>query len=255
MTIASEITRLQWAKTDIKSSIEWKWVSVPSNAKLDTYDTYIDQIRTWMWWLEVFLPESIAVLDTIRNTNADPWIRDYIFDTISADESTYYQYFWYRDDTSTANRSFKVWILYKSPTTNPWFTQWLTVETEWNNDSITRVVSKRMKKSWNDVICSVLYTMEHDSSRQTPSWRTKRYSCVNMTNNTWTAVTLWTISGDSWWQYSDEDVQRMYQLREESCGLTSSDVLPSSNLTTLSFRQTATGSSTFDLIATINYPS
>ena len=51
MTIASEITRLQWAKTDIKASIEWKWVSVPSDAKLDSYDTYIDQIKTssWIW--------------------------------------------------------------------------------------------------------------------------------------------------------------------------------------------------------------
>ena len=47
MTIASEITRLQWAKADIKSSIEWKWVSVPASAKLDTYSTYIDQIERW----------------------------------------------------------------------------------------------------------------------------------------------------------------------------------------------------------------
>ena len=59
MTIASEITRLQWAKADIKSSIEWKWVSVPSNAKLDTYDTYIDQIQQWdgwvlAWWLKLY---------------------------------------------------------------------------------------------------------------------------------------------------------------------------------------------------------
>ena len=46
MTIASEITRLQWAKADIKTSIENKGVSVPSNAKIDTYNTYIDQITT-----------------------------------------------------------------------------------------------------------------------------------------------------------------------------------------------------------------
>ena len=49
MTIASEITRLQGAKADIKTSIEWKWVSVPSNAKLDTYHDYIDMIQNW--WL------------------------------------------------------------------------------------------------------------------------------------------------------------------------------------------------------------
>lgn len=54
MTIASEITRLQWAKADIKTAIETKWVPVPSNAKFDTYDEYILQIPTWEWlinWL------------------------------------------------------------------------------------------------------------------------------------------------------------------------------------------------------------
>lgn len=47
MTIASEITRLQWAKADIKTAIENKWVAVPANAKLDTYNTYINQIKWW----------------------------------------------------------------------------------------------------------------------------------------------------------------------------------------------------------------
>lgn len=44
MTIASEITRLQWAKADIKTSIENKGVSVPSDVKLDGYPPYIDRI-------------------------------------------------------------------------------------------------------------------------------------------------------------------------------------------------------------------
>ena len=44
MSIASEISRLQGAKTDIKDAIEAKGVTVPSSAKLDTYDTYIAQI-------------------------------------------------------------------------------------------------------------------------------------------------------------------------------------------------------------------
>lgn len=46
MSIASEITRLQTAKADIKSSIENKGVTVPSNASIDTYYDYIDQIQT-----------------------------------------------------------------------------------------------------------------------------------------------------------------------------------------------------------------
>lgn len=44
MSIASEITRLQQAKTDIKTAIENKGVTVPSDATLDAYDEYIDDI-------------------------------------------------------------------------------------------------------------------------------------------------------------------------------------------------------------------
>ena len=44
MSIESEITRLQGAKADIKTAIEAKGVTVPSNALLDTYDDYIAQI-------------------------------------------------------------------------------------------------------------------------------------------------------------------------------------------------------------------
>lgn len=44
MSIASEITRLQGAKASIKSAIEAKGVTVPSNALLDSFATYIAQI-------------------------------------------------------------------------------------------------------------------------------------------------------------------------------------------------------------------
>ena len=44
MSIATEISRLQTAKADIKTAIEAKGVIVPSNATLDTYDTYVSQI-------------------------------------------------------------------------------------------------------------------------------------------------------------------------------------------------------------------
>lgn len=45
MSIASEITRLQQAKADIKTAIEGKGVTVPSSATLDSYDGYIDDIE------------------------------------------------------------------------------------------------------------------------------------------------------------------------------------------------------------------
>lgn len=44
MSIASEISRLQSAKADIKTSIEAKGVTVPSATTLDGYSTLIDQI-------------------------------------------------------------------------------------------------------------------------------------------------------------------------------------------------------------------
>lgn len=46
MTVASEITRLQTAKADIKTSIENKGVQVPSNITIDLYPQYIDNIYT-----------------------------------------------------------------------------------------------------------------------------------------------------------------------------------------------------------------
>lgn len=53
MTIASEISRLQWAKADIKTAIENKWVTV-GNITLDNYAACIDAIPTW---------SNIAVVD------------------------------------------------------------------------------------------------------------------------------------------------------------------------------------------------
>ena len=44
MAISDELTRIQTAKADIKASIEAKGVTVPSDALIDTYDTYIGQI-------------------------------------------------------------------------------------------------------------------------------------------------------------------------------------------------------------------
>ena len=45
MSIATEISRLQQAKADIKSSIEAKGVNVPSSAALDDYSGYVDRIQ------------------------------------------------------------------------------------------------------------------------------------------------------------------------------------------------------------------
>lgn len=46
MSISDQISRLQDAKSDIKTAIENKGVTVPSTAKLDTYNSYINSITT-----------------------------------------------------------------------------------------------------------------------------------------------------------------------------------------------------------------
>lgn len=46
MSIASEITRLQGAKSDLKTAIEAKGVTVPSSTTIDGYATLVGQIQT-----------------------------------------------------------------------------------------------------------------------------------------------------------------------------------------------------------------
>lgn len=58
MSITSEITRLQNAKTDIKTAIAAKGVEIPNTAKLDEYDTYIEEIPSG---------GSIETLDDLNN--------------------------------------------------------------------------------------------------------------------------------------------------------------------------------------------
>lgn len=45
MSVASEITRLQTAKADLKTAIEGKGVTVSSSAKLDAYPALVESIQ------------------------------------------------------------------------------------------------------------------------------------------------------------------------------------------------------------------
>ena len=84
MTIASEITRLQWAKASAKTSIENKGVTVPANATVDTYHNYIDLISTGWAFMD-----SLALLGHhITGLNVNP--RQYWF--VSWNDST--AYYW-----------------------------------------------------------------------------------------------------------------------------------------------------------------
>lgn len=78
MSIASEITRLQTAKADIKAAIEGKGVTVPSEATLDDYADYIDEISggggggiDWDDFVAGTYPSGAVVLDTTTNITAE----------------------------------------------------------------------------------------------------------------------------------------------------------------------------------------
>ena len=96
MTIASEITRLQWAKADIKTAIEWKWVTVPSSAKLDSYDDYIDQIQSWGWW---WVWSSATTMTVTWTEASDPAQFNPIYSDdaawLTAGSSEFDAFFWY----------------------------------------------------------------------------------------------------------------------------------------------------------------
>lgn len=73
MTIASEIQRLQWAKSDMQTSIWNKWVVVPNTAKLDEYAWYIDQIQqgSSSWLLYYFSGMISLDSNTVFINNQD----------------------------------------------------------------------------------------------------------------------------------------------------------------------------------------
>lgn len=50
MTVASEITRLNTAKSCLKASIEAKWVTVWNSVSLSCYYKCVDEIQTWSWY-------------------------------------------------------------------------------------------------------------------------------------------------------------------------------------------------------------
>lgn len=71
MSIASEITRLQNAKVNIKTAIEAKGVEIPSNATLDEYSDYIEEIPsggTDTRWQEIGYEEEPKASEENFNT-------------------------------------------------------------------------------------------------------------------------------------------------------------------------------------------
>lgn len=111
MSIASEITRLQGAKADIKTAIQNKGVTVPSNALLDDFDTYIAQISSGgvtglVYETGTYTPSADIARPEISFTNQHTTSPIFIafFDTTGTYDGTTYSNF-----TWTYVDSYKIW--------------------------------------------------------------------------------------------------------------------------------------------------
>ena len=85
MSIATEIQRLQTAKSDLKTAIEAKGVTVPSSATIDTYDDYVSQIsggggETYEDELKGLIDRSISAITIPSGVTS---IGNYVFDSCS----------------------------------------------------------------------------------------------------------------------------------------------------------------------------
>jgi len=127
MTIASEITRLQWAKADARTSIINKWVDVPANASVEDYHTYIDQIQQWVPQDDYDLVVSLAEWAAIWYPDKNVWTYAWWFwwDSFMCKIWNYiFMVWWYshKDRWSSWHTLFAwfVWIYYKTISDNSW---------------------------------------------------------------------------------------------------------------------------------------
>lgn len=233
MTIASEITRLQWAKADIKTSIENKGVAVPSATKLDDYAPYIDQIDTGVVaWL--FTPVTLSSTFYMNSAlfDSDLW------DAVKADNSEYYRYFRFRERTSSTEDFWHVWIFTKKHHANQVFTYNSGGAEEPTSGTLQHELF-RMKKDGNDIKASVLYYSKRTGENY-------NWYCYNITNSTVSSpVSLGsTPSGSSW------PSTAILEAWTTSCWITAEESIPSINATSMNItRQEAW---VYSAVATLN---
>lgn len=229
-TVASEIQRIQNAKAAIKTSIEWKWVAVPSSAKLDTYSTYIDSIQ-WWWIYWVLVPATIRIDNALSNS----WtiVSHEQSEILNSNWDIFYCYFWF----SWWDNEEKLWVWKKEPRLDPTLT---TSNASWSTRWYFDHRWFRMKRVWNDIKFSVIF---YEWSTSNPRTAKNAYYCINATNTTfWEKIFLW----------NEEDVwlEAIYNQRTQECWITDQENIPSIHAVSLSFA-TNPWTNSQDLIATI----
>ena len=189
MTVASEIQRLQWAKADIKTAIENKWITVPSSATLDEYHNYVDQIITWWWigWLKLY-PHLVWA----------PRAYDYITSTpISWEENgIYYWLCWIiYASTSWDDIYTPVCVFKKTPNTDIQYldTSWEPYIDNW----VRKVLNFIVYKNWSNIRGFSFGNYNH-------TYEQYRYTqCLqfdwDIVNNTLSQTNLWHWT---YWDYN-----------------------------------------------------
>lgn len=100
MSVATELTRIQTAKADIKTAIENKGVTIPDNTLINAYSDYIDDIPTGGSSINYFTKNfsylcnnNLSLIDEINNSNVygkwnisnDPIEEEYVTFDVSMD--------------------------------------------------------------------------------------------------------------------------------------------------------------------------
>lgn len=186
MTIASEITRLQWAKASIEASIENKWITVPDSAKIDTYSLYIDQISASASWLATWIttyPKQIAVW-------VQYWVQKWPFITWNDDTWLY----WACAYAEQPSGDEKYWVSFFSKT--------------WTSDIQYYQNAVRGTRTYNPVTENLsIYKQWTTVYAFFTSWSTNANYCWfvstrNLTNNSVSTTCVWwvsTLNPSDWW--------------------------------------------------------
>lgn len=141
MSIASELSRLQQAKSDLATSIANKGVTVPAATTIDGYAALVDQIQTGGGTLpydaEVEYLESNGTqyIDTLYKPNGQTRIKAkgrYTHPTMTSSDSMHYL-FGVRDGSTFYDM---LWNYYRVSSKNyfPTYLHYGTDTAEWNND-------------------------------------------------------------------------------------------------------------------------
>lgn len=181
MTIASEITRLQWAKATARTSIINKGVDVPTSASVEDYHTYIDQIKTssGIWTFTGTMALRYIAWWWESNTWSNWWCASIIYKDYMFIATLY---------NSSGSSSNVLYTLFMA--VPPWAQDWRYV---YNSNIANGSNRYYFVDYWiTTTDNSITIVLKHNS------WYVQ--GVFSFTNNTWTVTQPSTAVINQWWQ-------------------------------------------------------